>query len=161
MGPAIASRAPILYLSRQQARSLAAIAVVHTRADAAALLAISRHTLNRHLAAAYERMDADPDSRVVIDSGLRGRELIDAIGKVTRRRLQVFEAKAETRRYEVAGRLSLAIETGQAKIKRSLFDPALRQALSAVTREDAGDMPEIVALSLALIDRRPPRPQIL
>ena len=29
------------------------------------------------------------------------------------------------------------------------------------TREDAGDMPEIVALSLALIDRRPPRPQIL
>ena len=58
MFPAMGPRDPILYLSRQQARSLAAVAVTSTRADAAELLAISRHTLGNHLRAAFERLGA-------------------------------------------------------------------------------------------------------
>ena len=105
----------------------------------------------------------DPGCRIVLDRGLRGRELADSIGKVKRRRrLQLFEARAEDRRYEVAGRLTHAIESKSVRIVGNLLEgPALRRAVSEATREDAGDRPELVALSLAVVDRRPPRPQIL
>ena len=108
-------------------------------------------------------LDADPGCRIVLDHGLRGRELADSIGKVEpRRRLQLFDARAEDRRYEVAGRLTHAIESKTVRILGDLLEgPALRRAVSEATREDAGDRPELVALSLAVVDRRPPRPRIL
>lgn len=115
------------------------------------------------IAAAVRRMlAADPGCRVVVDRGLRGRELIDQIGKVRpRRRLQVFEAQAEDRRYEIGGRLSHAIEAGKVRIRGNLLEaPALRKAVTEASRADAGDRVELVAVALAVIDRRPPTPRI-
>lgn len=115
------------------------------------------------IAAAVRRLLAtDPGCRVVVDRGLRGRELIDQIGTVEpRRRLQVFDAAADDRRYEIGGRLSHAIESGKVRIRGNLLEgPALRKAVSEASRADAGDRVELVAVALAVINRTRPRPRI-
>ena len=113
-------------------------------------------------ASVRELLASDPGCRVVVDSGLRGRELIDMIGEVRpRRRLQVFDARADDRRYEIGGRLSQAIEAGRLRIRANLVEtPALRKAVSQASRADAGDRPELVAVALAAINRTRPTPRI-
>lgn len=99
---------------------------------------------------------ADRNARAVVDRGLRGRELLDQIAWTgPRKRLHVFDALAEDRRYRVAGRLTQTLESGTAKIRRDLLDDDLRATLAAASREDADARPEVVALSLALVDHRP------
>jgi hypothetical protein len=114
-------------------------------------------------AAVRSLLDSDPGCHVVLDRGLRGRELVDQIGEVRpRRRLVLFDARAEDRRYEVGGRLAQAIEARSVRIASGLAEViALRKAISEASREDAADRPVLVALSLAVIDRRPPVPRIL
>lgn len=113
--------------------------------------------------AVRELLADDPGCQVVLDRGLRGRELADQIGEVRpRRRLALFDAKAEDRRYEIGGRLSQALAAKNVKIKRLMFEgAALRRVFSLATREDAGDFPELVALSLAVVNRRASPPQIV
>ncbi len=104
---------------------------------------------------------AERTVRAVVDRGLRGRELLDQIAWTgPRSRLHIFDATAEDRRYRVAGRLTQALESGAAKIRRDLLDDDLRATLAAASREDAGDRPEVVALSLSLIDHRPKPAQL-
>lgn len=47
----------LIYLTRQQARALGAVALTGAQAPAAELLGISALTLRHHLEAAYERLD--------------------------------------------------------------------------------------------------------
>ena len=106
---------------------------------------------------------SDPTCMVIVDAGLHGRDLWAYLDlHLSRRRLSLLEiAKAEMRRYEIAGRLRSAYESRSFTVKRGLAEEgALRKAISEATREDAADRAEIVALSLAVVDRRPPVPRI-
>lgn len=108
-------------------------------------------------------LEADPACRVIVDGGLHGRDLWTHLDlRLSRRRLQLFEiAKPELRRFEIAGRLRSAYEARSFTVMRGLNEEsALRKAISESTREDAADRVEIVALSLAVVDRRPPVPRI-
>jgi hypothetical protein len=141
-----------------------AIATAETRDGIPTVTGLHRFgaSLEPIAAAVRSMLAADPGCRVVVDRGLRGRELLDQIGTVEpRRRLQVFDAQAEDRRYEIGGRLSHAIEAGKVRIRGNLREaPALRKAVAEASRADAGDRVELVAVALAVIDRRPPIPRI-
>lgn len=110
------------------------------------------------MAAAIEKLlDDDPAARVVVDGGLHGMDLWEHLGDHSRGlKLQLFEnPKPELRRFELAGRLRSLYESKGFGLAGTLRQNiTLRKAIADATREDAGERPEIVALSLAVIDRR-------
>jgi hypothetical protein len=110
--------------------------------------------------------DIAPDEFVLIDGGLHGADLWHFLGyRHSKRHRHLFEvARPELRRAELAGRLRAAYELEAFAIKPSLFglgnERALRDAIAQSGRDDAADRPEVAALSLAVIDRRPAPPRI-
>jgi hypothetical protein len=109
------------------------------------------------MGAAIEALLADdPACRVIVDGGLHGLDLWQHLGGRRRHGLDLFETpRPELRRFEIAGKLRSLYESKGFSVARSLgTDGTLRKAISDATREDAADRPEIVALSLALVDRR-------
>lgn len=105
---------------------------------------------------AVEKLINDDETcRVVIDGGMHGLDLWRHLGG-RRRRLYLFEpGRPELRRTELAGSLRSAWESKAFTMTTALRDnPTLRKAIADSTREDAAERPEIVALSLAVIDRR-------
>lgn len=101
-----------------------------------------------------EALADDPDCRVVIDAGLHGLDLWNHLGGRRRMRLRLFETpRPELRRHEIGGKLRSLYEMRGFTVQRSV-EGVLRKALADATREDAAERPEIVALSLAVVDRR-------
>jgi len=109
-------------------------------------------------------IEDEPDSVITIDGGLHGLDLKSYLDDVRapRRRLVYFQAqRPELRRWETGGRLRAAFDKRAFRIQR--IGPgalALRAAVGDANRDDAGDLPDVVALSLAVIDRRGPKPRV-
>lgn len=104
----------------------------------------------------------DPTGQVLVDGGLHGLDLWNHLGGRRRPGLRLFETpRPELRRYEIAGRLRSLYEGKGFTVQRApQLEGALRKAIADATREDAAERPPIVALSLAVIDRRRPLPRI-
>ena len=65
------------------------------------------------------------------------------------------------RRWEIAGRLRAMYDRAEFRIVSNLREEAaLRKAVTEATREDAADRAEVVALSLAVVDRQPALPHV-
>lgn len=69
MFPLTGPRPAVYRLTRQQARTLAAVAITPSRRDAADLLALSAHTVRRHLSLAFEALDASSLSEALWRAG--------------------------------------------------------------------------------------------
>lgn len=103
-------------------------------------------------------LEQDPTCVVTVDGGLHGADLRSYMRGLhaPRRRLHYLEvARPELRRWELGGRLRAAHERHEFGIKRiGTGSLALRAAVADAAREDSADRPEVVALSLAVINRR-------
>jgi hypothetical protein len=123
------------------------------------------YTYPPNLAALGQELEQLPPEAVIfIDAGLHGMDLWHFLGRKRQdRHWRLFEvARPEQRRAELVGRLRAAHELGAFHILRGLAaEAALRKVLAEATREDAHDRVEVAALSLAVVDRRPPVPRIL
>lgn len=108
------------------------------------------------IGAAVEGLVDEDGARVVVDGGLHGLDLWNHLGGRRRKGLSLFETpRPELRRYELAGKLRSLYETKGFTVQRGeAVERVLRKAIADATREDAADRPEIVALSLAVLDRR-------
>jgi hypothetical protein len=98
-------------------------------------------------------LERDPSCRILVDAGLHGGDLQAYLGRLHRVKYFGTSAPLE-RRLEIAGKLRAAYELSAFSVDRSLADSPLRAALARVTRDDAGDDPFVVALSLAVVNRR-------
>jgi hypothetical protein len=143
-------------------RGGALVGAVHA-ADSITVAEFYLHPPN--LAALGQELEQLPrESVIFVDAGLHGRDLWAYLGRKRQdRHWRLFEvARPDLRRAELVGRLRAAHEQGAFRIVRGLPDEdALRKVLVEATREDAHDRVEVAALSLAVVDRRPPRPRIL
>jgi hypothetical protein len=106
--------------------------------------------------AIQELLAADPNAMVRLDAGLHGLDLWEYLGGRPRRRMRLWQSpKPELRRAELAGKLRARSAAQAFTIRGDLrADPSLRKAITDATREDAAERPEIVALALAVSDRR-------
>ena len=59
MYPRLGPTEGLVYVTRQQARAMAATLTSQDRQQAGALLGVSAHTVKRHLSLAFERLGAD------------------------------------------------------------------------------------------------------
>lgn len=103
-------------------------------------------------------LEDDPTCRVLCDGGLHGADLKDFLRnrRIGAGRLTWIDAtRPELRRAEYGGKLRAAYERGDFSLPRiGAGSIALREAIFAASREDAGEKVAVVALSLAVVSRR-------